>query len=99
MDIRFLNGTKYFSSGILQSYLIFVPAKKYIKCFSGTTWIYSCKSNEMSEENIKNITNSDSSFTPTFVDHHVLPDMNFNGHFLINNISIPKKVINLYISV
>ena len=53
----------------------------------------------MSEENIKNITNSDSSFTPTFVDHHVLPDMNFNGHFLINNISIPKKVINLYISV
>ena len=30
---------------------------------------------------------------------HVLSDINFNGHFLINNnISIPKKVINLYIS-
>ena len=24
--------------------------------------------------------------------------MNFNGHFLINTISIPKKVINVYIS-
>ena len=38
----------------------------------------------------------DSNFAPTFVDHHVLPDINFNGHFLIkSNISIPKKVINL----
>ena len=53
----------------------------------------------MSEENVENITKSDSNFAPTFVDHHVFPDMNFNGHCLINNnISIPKKVINLYIS-
>ena len=36
-----LNGAKYFYSGILQNYLIFIPAKKYIKCFSGTTRIYS----------------------------------------------------------
>ena len=51
----------------------------------------------MSEEIIENITKSDSNFAPTFVDHHLLPDMNFNGHCLIkNNISIPKKVINLY---
>ena len=51
----------------------------------------------MSEENIGNITKSGSLFAPTFVDHHVLPDINFNGHCLINNnISIPKKVI--YIS-
>ena len=53
----------------------------------------------MSEENIENITKSDSNFAPTFVDHLVLPDRNFNGHCLVNNnISIPKKVINLYIS-
>ena len=53
----------------------------------------------MSQENIENITKSNSNFAPTFVDHHVLPDMNFNGHCLIkNNISILKKVINLYIS-
>ena len=51
----------------------------------------------MPEENIKNITKSDSIFEPTFVDHHVLPDINFNGHCLIN-ISITKKVINLCIS-
>ena len=51
----------------------------------------------MSEKNIENITKSDN-FAPTFVDHHLLPDINFNVHCLINNISIPKKVINLYIS-
>ena len=53
----------------------------------------------MSEENIENITKSNSNFAPTFVDHHVLPDIDFNGHCLIkNNISIPKNVINLHIS-
>ena len=53
----------------------------------------------MSEENIENITKSDSNFAPTFVDHHVLPDINFNGHYLVdNNIFIPEKVINRYIS-
>ena len=31
-----LNGEKYFYSGILQSYFVFIPAKKYIKYFSGT---------------------------------------------------------------
>ena len=34
----------------------------------------------------------------SFFDNPVLPDMNFNGHCLIKNISVPKKVINLYIS-
>ena len=44
----------------------------------------------MSEENIENKTKSDINFAPTFVDHHLLPDMSFNGHCLINdNISIP----------
>ena len=84
------NKTKYFSSGIFQNYLAFLPAKKYIKYFSGTTRIDSWKSNGMSEENIENITKSDSNFAPTFVDHHLLPDINFNGHCLTkNNISIP----------
>ena len=53
----------------------------------------------MSEESIGNKTKPNSNFAPTFVDHHVLPDINFNEHCLINNnISIPKKVITLYIS-
>ena len=50
-----------------------------------------CK-NLISEENIENITKSDSNFAPNYVDHHLLPDMNFNGHCLIKiNISISKK--------
>ena len=94
-----LDGGKYFSSGIFQNDLVFIPAKKYIRYFSGTTRIDSGKSNGMSEGNIENITKSDNSFAPTFGDHHILPDINFNGHCLIkNNISIPKKLINLYIS-
>ena len=45
-------------------------------------WIDSWKSNGTSEENIENITKSDSNFEPTFVDHHVLPGISFNGHCL-----------------
>ena len=53
----------------------------------------------MSEESIENITLSRNNFAPTFVDHHLLPDMNFNGHWFIkDNISILKRVINIYIS-
>ena len=51
-----LNGLKYFSSEIFQNYLVFIPAKKYIKYFSGTTCIDLWKSNGISEENIENIT-------------------------------------------
>ena len=40
-----LNGAKYFSSGMFQNYLVFIPVKKYLKYFSGTTWIDSWKSN------------------------------------------------------
>ena len=93
-----LNVAKYFSSRIFENYLVFVPANKYIKYFTGSTRIELWKSNGMLEESIENITKSDSNFAPTSADHHLLQDMNFNGHCLIkNNISIPKKVINLYI--
>ena len=63
------------SSGIFQNYLVVILATKYIKYFSGTTKIDSRKSNEMSEVNIKNITESDSNFAPYFVDHYALPDI------------------------
>ena len=53
-------------------------------------------SNGMSEEIIENITKSESNIAPTFVNHHLLPDMTFNGHCLINNISIPKPIYFLH---
>ena len=56
------NGAKYFSSGMFQNYLVFIPAKKYIKYFSGTTQMILRKSNGISEENVENITISDSNF-------------------------------------
>ena len=51
--------------------------------------IDSWKSNGRSEENIEDITKPDSNFSPTFVDHHFLLDINFYGNCLMNNISIP----------
>ena len=56
--LSIFNRARYFSSGIFQNYLVFTPARRYIKYFSGTTWIHSWKSNGMSEENIENITKS-----------------------------------------
>ena len=77
---------------MFQNYLVFISAEKYIKCFSGFTPNDSGKSSGISEENIENITKSGSNFAPNFIDHHSLPDLNFNEHCLIkNNISIPKK--------
>ena len=52
----------------------------------------------MSEENIENISKSNSNFGPTFAYHHVLPDINFNGHCLKNHDYVNNKVTNLYIS-
>ena len=76
-----------------------MSALKYIKYFHATTGICSWKSDGMSEESIENVTKSDSNFAPTFVDHHSLLNINFNGQYLIrNNICIHRKVINLYIS-
>ena len=38
-------------------------------------------------------------FFTTFLNHYSLPDTSFNGYCLTkSNFSIPKKVINLYIS-
>ena len=53
----------------------------------------------MSTKWFENKTKSDSNCAPTFFDHHLLLDMTFNVHCLItNNISIPKTLINPYIT-
>ena len=44
-----LNEAKYFSLGLLQNYLVYILAKKYIKYFSGTTPIELWKFNGMSK--------------------------------------------------
>ena len=69
------NGAKYFYSGIFENYLVFIPGKKYIKYFSNNFRIDSWKSKGMPEENIENIAKLNNNFVPTFIDHHVLPDI------------------------
>ena len=86
------NWEDFFYSKIFQNYLEIIPVINYIIYFHGTTQICSWKYNVMARESINN-------FAPVSVDHHSIPDMNFNGHCLIkNNISIPKKEKNLCIS-
>ena len=73
--------------------------KRIIKYFSGTTRIDSWKSNGISVKGFENITKSSINFAPTFGDHHLLPDVNFDRYCVIkNNVYIPDKVMNLYIS-
>ena len=43
------------------------------------------------EENIENITNSNDNFVSTFIDHNVLPDINFNRNRLIKIIFLSLK--------
>ena len=43
----------------------------------------------MSEENIELITKSVSNFTPTFIDHYLLPDIYFIGHCLVSSVFYP----------
>ena len=74
------NAAKDFSSGAFQNHLVFIPTKKCINYFDDTTPIDSWKSNGMVEKHIENITKSECSFVPNFVDHHVLSEIKFNGH-------------------
>ena len=85
-EFSILDGTIYFSEEVFQNYLVFIPAKKCNKYFSGTTRIESWKSDEIREKSIENITKSESNFAPTFVDYHLLPARSFNGHCLIKKI-------------
>ena len=84
-----LNATKCFCSEIFQNFLVFIPAKNYIKYFIGTSQINSWKSNELSEENIGNIAKWDSAFAPSFVDYYALPDIIFNWCCLMKMIPLP----------
>ena len=87
--VSILNRATNFFSRIFQNYIVFTPAKEL-----GTTRIDLWSPNRMSEENIKNITRSESNFAWTFVDDHLLPDINFKGYCLINSIYFSKKVIS-----
>ena len=52
----------------------------------------------MSEGSIENITVSENSFASTLGNYYLLSDGKYNGRCLINNIFVPRKVINTYIS-
>ena len=90
-ECSILNGAKYFSIGIFQSYLVLYQGKNTLNILVALLRL-NCGNLMECQESIEIITKSHSNFAPTFVDHLLLPDMNFNGHCLIKiNISISKK--------
>ena len=64
-----LNGARVF-----QNYLVVILPKNTLNMIHGNLMEF--------QENIENITKSGSNFAPTFVDHHLLPDIRFDGHCL-----------------
>ena len=84
--LSIINGANIFPQEYFKIIQYLYQLKKYIEQFSRTFQIDSWKSNEMSEETIENITKSDKSFAPMFIDQHLLPDINFDGQCLIKHI-------------
>ena len=62
--------SKYFSSAMLQNYLIFLSTKKYFRFFTNISQVLSWKSKQLSEENMENITTSDSNFALTLINYY-----------------------------
>ena len=81
---KILNGAKYFSSGILQNYLIFLSTKKYFRFLTNTSQVSSWKSQELSEESIENTTTSNINFTLPLIYYYPLPDAKFNGQCFLH---------------
>ena len=82
-----LNGAKYFSSGRFQNYLVFIPAKNALSVLVVLHGLICGNIMECWKKLLKIQLNQ----MATFVDHDLLSDINFNGHCLISNVSIPKK--------
>ena len=92
MDIVFLKVQNIF----LQ---VYYKITKYLYQLINTLSILLVSKKGMSEESIKNPSNSNNNFAPSLINSYPLPDVKFNGNCLANsNIFVFRKVINLHIS-
>ena len=94
---KILNGARYIISGIFQNYLILVHLKNKLNIFMALLKFIHGNLMECLKRVLK-IQLNQTAFLHQLLLIIILPDIYFNGHCLINNISIPKKVINTYIS-
>ena len=97
-EYKILDGARYFFSGILQNYLMFLSNKKYFRFFTNISQVLLWKCKEFLKESIENIATSDNSFGPTLINYYPLPDIKIDGHCLINKNNTPLSIIILYIS-
>ena len=95
--INELNGAKYFSSGIIHYYLVFIPAKNILSILVALLGLIRRSLMEFQNKILKIKVNQAVFLYQPY--NHVLQDIIFNGPCLINgNIYIPKKIANVYIS-
>ena len=76
---------------------MFLPNKKDFKFFN-TSKTFTWKSMRYAEENIENMTTSNSKLALALINYYPLPDIKFNGDCLINNNIIASGMMNIYIS-
>ena len=87
--LRILNGTKYFSLGIFQIYLLFMSTKKYIRyLLLAALRLNHGNLKEVHEKELNREINKAAILY--HLDHHLLPDMNFKVQPLIK-----KKISSL----
>ena len=92
MDIVFLKVQNIF----LQ---VYYKISKYLYQLINALSILLVSKKGMSEESIKNPSNSNNNFAPSLINSYSLPDIKFSGNCLANsNIFVFRKVINLHIS-
>ena len=77
-----LNGTKYFLQEYFKIIQYLYQLKSTLNILVALLGMICGNLNGMSDENIEKITKANSNFPSTFVDHHLLPDTYFNGHYL-----------------
>ena len=88
-EYSILKGAKKFYLGALQNYLVFISANKYNEFYSDTEQICSSKSEGMSEESIKNTSESSNTFAPSLIYYRPLGHATFAGNCLrLNSISL-----------
>ena len=87
-----LKGAKYF-------FQVYYKITKYLYQLINTLTIVLVSKKGMSEESIKNPSNSNNNFAPSLINSYPLPDIKFSGNCLANsNIFVFRKVMNLHIS-
>ena len=90
MDIRFFMRQDIFPQENYKIIKYMFQIKNILGVLLSTSKVLSWKSLEFSEKSVENLPTSGSNFAPTLISCYPLPDIKFNGQFLIDNNNQPS---------